>query len=118
MADTVDDQVNAGSTDANGDLIIEESSGPTTLATIELNDPAFGAASSGSMTLDGLPKSDTSADNTGTADRFTVRDKNNAKVFDGSVTGTGGGGDMELDNTSINSGQTVEITSFDYTAPN
>ena len=30
----------------------------------------------------------------------------------GTVTGTGGGGDMEVDNTSINSGQTVTVNTF------
>ena len=35
----------------------------------------------------------------------------------GSVTATGGGGDMTLDNTSIASGQTVTITSFTLNGP-
>jgi hypothetical protein len=34
----------------------------------------------------------------------------------GSITVTGGGGDMTLDNTSIASGQQVTITSFSITA--
>jgi len=35
----------------------------------------------------------------------------------GSVTATGGGGDMVLDNTNIASGQTVNINTFSKTAP-
>lgn len=35
----------------------------------------------------------------------------------GTVTATGGGGDMTIDNTSIASGQTVNITGFTKTAP-
>jgi hypothetical protein len=35
----------------------------------------------------------------------------------GTVTVTSGGGDIEIDNTSINSGQSVNITSWTWTAP-
>lgn len=34
----------------------------------------------------------------------------------GSITATGGGGDMELDNTSIAAGQQVTVSSFTITA--
>ncbi|HWA60860.1 MAG TPA: hypothetical protein VG939_05770 [Caulobacteraceae bacterium] len=36
----------------------------------------------------------------------------------GTVTATGGGGDMTLDNTSITSGQTVTVTTFTLTDAN
>jgi hypothetical protein len=36
----------------------------------------------------------------------------------GSITATGGGGDMTLDNTSIASGQTITVTGFTLTAGN
>lgn len=36
----------------------------------------------------------------------------------GSVTGTGGGGDMEADNTNVANGQQVTVTSFTITAGN
>lgn len=35
-------------------------------------------------------------------------------VIQGTITGSGGGGDMELGNTSIATGQTVAVTSFIY----
>ena len=35
----------------------------------------------------------------------------------GTITATGGGGDMTLDNTNIAAGQTVNITGFTLTAP-
>lgn len=35
----------------------------------------------------------------------------------GTITATGGGGDMTIDNTSIAAGQTVQITGFTKTAP-
>lgn len=36
----------------------------------------------------------------------------------GSITITGGGGDMTLDNTNIATGQAVTVTSFSHTEPN
>lgn len=114
LADQIDTLVNTGA-GTEGDIIIEQSSGPTTLVTINFQDPAFGAAASGTITLQGVPLSNTAAA-TGTADRFQVRDQNDAEVFRGTVTATSGGGDIELDNTSISSGQTVQIDSLTYSA--
>lgn len=116
LADLIDDQVNAGVADAQGDFVIIESAGPTDLISFPLSDPAFGAAASGQITLAGTPIS-TTADASGTADQFEVRDKDNNKVYGGSVTATGGGGDVEIDNTSVNSGQSAELSSHSYTAP-
>ncbi len=116
MLNALDDQVNAGTTDPNGDLVVQESAGPTTLATFALNDPAFGAAASSQMSLAGLPKT-VSAGASGTADSYDIRDKDNVVVQSGTITGTGGGGDIEADNTSINSGQDVTLDSYSLTAP-
>lgn len=116
MADSVDASVNTGTTDAGGDFVIIESAGPTDLVSIILQDPAFGAAAAGVITLAGTPLSNT-AGATGTADTFEIRNRDNAVVIDGTVTATGGGGDVEIDNTSIASGQTVELTSLTWTAP-
>lgn len=35
----------------------------------------------------------------------------------GSVTATGGGGDMTIDNPTVTSGQTINVTAFSKTAP-
>jgi hypothetical protein len=35
----------------------------------------------------------------------------------GTITASGGGGDMTLDNVSIATGQTVNVTGFTLTAP-
>lgn len=85
------------------------------LVTITLGDPAYGASAAGSAALSGTPSA--AASGTGTAGWFRVEDSTGANVFDGSVTGTGGGGDLELDNTSIASGQTVTITSLPFSTP-
>ena len=85
------------------------------LATLTLNDPAFGAAdANGTATLDVDPAISAAASGSGTADNFKVYDSDDTLIFSGTITATGGGGDMTVDNTSINSSQTVSITSFTY----
>lgn len=90
----------------------------TVLATLNLPSDWMAAASSGSKAKSGTWE-DLSADNTGTAAHFRVYASDGTTCgIQGSVTATGGGGDMTLDNTSIASGQTVTITSFTLTDAN
>ncbi len=59
------------------------------------------------------------ADAAGTAGHFRIRDTTDTDChMQGSVTATGGGGQLELDNVVIASGQTITITAFTLTAPN
>jgi hypothetical protein len=82
----------------------------TVLATITLPSDWLTAASAGVKALSGTWQ-DASADNTGTAGHFRL--KQGATCHDqGTITATGGGGDMTLDNTSIASGQPVTVTTF------
>jgi len=87
----------------------------TLLATIAWANPAFGNASSGVATATDPAAVNASA--TGTAGCFLVEDSTGANVFDGSVTATGGGGDLTLSTTSLVSGSPVDITAFTYTQP-
>lgn len=81
------------------------------LATITLADPAS-TVTADVLTLAGVPVSDTSADNTGTAAEARIKDGDGNAVVTGlTVTATGGGGDIELDNLSIEAGQEVKINS-------
>lgn len=95
----------------------------TLLAEFTLNDPAFGSPSSGVVTLDITPAvEDTSADATGTAGWFRLLDSTEAAstglgVVDGTVTATGGGGDLTVNTVSIVSGATVTVTSGTLTMP-
>lgn len=120
-ADAVVDLIDAGS--GAGTLKIYSGSVGTTandtpagtlLCTVAWADPAFGAASSGVATATDPAAVNASA--TGTAGCFLVEDSNGANVFDGTVTATGGGGDLTLSTTSLVSGSPVDITSFTYTA--
>lgn len=90
----------------------------TVLATLNLPSNWMNAASGGTMTKAGTWE-DLSADNTGTAGHFRVYASDGTTCgIQGSITATGGGGDMTLDNTSIASGQTVTITTFTLTDAN
>ena len=120
--DAVVDLIDAGA--AAGTIKIYSGSQPasandaatgTLLATVALADPAFGAASSGAAS--GTDPAAATASATGTAGWFRVADSNGATVFDGSVTATGGGGDMQLSSVSLTSGGSVDLSSLSYTTP-
>lgn len=88
----------------------------TVLATLNLPSDWLAAASGGSKSKSGTWE-DTSADAAGTAGHFRIYASNGTTVhMQGTITATGGGGDMTLDNTSIASGQQVTITSFTLSA--
>lgn len=90
----------------------------TVLATLSLPSDWLAAASSGSKAKSGTWQ-DASADNTGTAAHFRIYASDGTTAhLQGTVTATGGGGDLTLDNTSIASGQTVTISSFSLSAAN
>jgi hypothetical protein len=90
----------------------------TLLESMTLPSDWMAAAASGSKAKSGTWQ-DTSANSTGTAGHFRVKDSTGTTChIQGTITGTGGGGDMELDNVSIASGQAVSIASFTLTDAN
>lgn len=90
----------------------------TVLATLNLPSDWMAAASSGSKAKTGTWE-DTSADNAGTAGHWRIYATDGTTChMQGTITATGGGGDMTLDNTSIAQGQTITVTSFTITAGN
>ncbi|WP_454626943.1 hypothetical protein [Bradyrhizobium cenepequi] len=77
------------------------------------------AASSGTKNFSGTPISDVGLSPGGTAGYFRLVDNAGTTChMQGTCTATGGGGDMTLDNTSIATGQTVNVTSFALTDGN
>ncbi|MBN1131201.1 MAG: hypothetical protein JXA71_19580 [Chitinispirillaceae bacterium] len=112
LANAINTLVNAGS--AAGKLKIL-TSGDALLATLTLADPAFGSASNGAIALDCDPVLSAQATGTGTAAKFTVTDSDDTIIYQGSVATSGG--DLTIDNTSIVTGQTVNVTAHSYTAP-
>lgn len=84
------------------------------LATMTLPSNWLADASSGSKGIAGTWQ-DSSADGDGTAGHFRIKVSSTCHI-QGTITATGGGGDMTLDNTSIAAGQQITITSFTLTA--
>lgn len=90
----------------------------TVLATLTLPSDWMAAASSGSKAKSGTWE-DTSADNTGTAEHWRLYASDGTTChMQGTVTATGGGGDMTVDNTSFAAGQSFTVTTFSLTAGN
>lgn len=90
----------------------------TVLATVNLPSDWMNAASSGTKTKAGTWE-DTSADATGTAGHFRIYDSGGTVChIQGTVTATGGGGDMTVDNTSFAAGQAFSVVTFTLTAGN
>jgi len=88
------------------------------LATLNLPSDYMAAASSGSKAKSGTWE-DTSADATGTAAHWRLYASDGTTCHaQGSVTATGGGGDMTVDNTSFASGQAFTVTGFTLTDGN
>ena len=88
----------------------------TVLATLILASDWMAAASGGTKTFLGT-WSDTSADASGTAAHFRLYDSAGTTChMQGTVTATGGGGDMTVDTVTFTAGQTFTITAFTLTA--
>ena len=87
----------------------------TVLATMVLPSNWMADASGGSKAIAGTWQ-DAAADATGTAGHFSI-DQGATCHIQGTVTATGGGGDMTLDNVSIAVGQQVTITAFTISIP-
>ena len=106
----VRDQIDAGG--AAGKLEICSSAYASILATIPLgySGASTGTVTTGVLTLAGFPRSDTSADNTGTAAVARIRTSANADVITGLTVGLSGS-DINLDSLSITAGQTVTVNS-------
>jgi len=95
---------------ATGVLEICSAAYAAVLATIALNSTA-GTTSGGVLTLSGFPKSDTSADNTGTAAVARIRTTGGGTDIITGLTVGISGSDINLDSLSITEGQTVTINS-------
>ncbi|MEU4224300.1 hypothetical protein AB0F17_08405 [Nonomuraea sp. NPDC026600] len=88
----------------------------TLLATVTLATPAYSGAATGVAALASTPRTATGVAD-GTAGWCRVKGSGGATVFDGSVTTTGGGGQLELATTTISTGLTINVTSGNLTMP-
>lgn len=89
----------------------------TLLAELTLPSDWMAASSSGAKAKSGTWSG--TGSNTGTIGHFRLKDSGGTTChMQGSVTATGGGGDMTVDNTSITSGQSVTVSTFSITRGN
>lgn len=90
----------------------------TVLATLNLPADYLAAAAAGVKAKSGTWE-DASADAGGTAAHFRIYASDGVTCHaQGTVTATGGGGDMTVDNVSFAAAQQFTITSFSWTAGN
>lgn len=111
LADAIDDLVNTGGGTAQFKF---ETSGDVAVATINLANPAFGAAATGVITLASVPLSDTNAAG-GTVAQFSIYNRAGTKVLEG--TSATSGSDCNITSTSVAATETVTLTSFTITVP-
>lgn len=90
----------------------------TVVATLTLPADWMAAASGGTKAKQGT-WDDTASDAAGTAGHFRIYAADGTTChLQGTITATGGGGDMTVDNTNFAAGQSFSITGFTLTAPN
>jgi hypothetical protein len=88
----------------------------TLIATIAMAADAFSNASAWAKAI-GATISDLSADNAGTLGHWRIKTSGAVTKLQGSITATGGGGDMTVDNTSVAAAQQIDVTSFAINFP-
>jgi hypothetical protein len=99
---------------------LEESATGLLLATCPLSATAFPTAVDATDKVTATASTitgDTNASNDGDAGYFRGEDGNGLEVIQGTVTATAGGGDMEIDNITITTGDTVNVTAWTVTLP-
>jgi hypothetical protein len=104
IADAFDTTINTGA----GTAVLRLKNAATVLVSFNLQNPAFGAASTGTITLAGTTLSGTAVAGTATAvDNYDILDRNAASQWAGAVTGS----------DTITTGQTCNLTAFSITFP-
>jgi hypothetical protein len=120
IANAVDDAINVSATSplTAGTLVFRTGDSPQAeVATITFSQPAFGAASTGVITMADAPKSDTDAAG-GTMAVFSIHNGDGVRL----LTGTVGDGSPIQDiaftgGVVVTAGDTVQLTSFTITCP-
>jgi len=112
LANALVDLCDAGSSEANGHLVIL-SAGDVEVAKLPLSNPAFGNSATGVATAEAIT-SDTSAAG-GTAAKHVFQDRDDTEVWQGNVQTSGG--DLNISSLTIGAGFTVSCSSYTVTQP-
>lgn len=89
----------------------------TLLGTLTCGTPFAAGASAGVLTLTAVA-ADSSADNAGVASWARLATSGGTHVMDMSVTATGGGGDLTMDNVDVEAGGTITPGTITITESN
>jgi hypothetical protein len=89
----------------------------TIISIIPVAADSFAVPAARSMAANGLPWEDTSADAAGTIGWAVLENAAKTRRMDFTVTATGGGGDIEVEQTVVALGQDIRVTSFSISYP-
>lgn len=90
----------------------------TLVSTIAMAADAFQSASAWTKAITAALQ-DASADNAGSlaGGHWRIKTSGGVTKLQGTITATGGGGDMTVDNTTVTAGQQIDVTSFSIGFP-
>lgn len=112
------DLIDGGTTNAQGALQFRDAS--QVIASLDLNNPAFGAAATGSAALDttGTIQGTVTPAGASTIDRFRIVDRDVTTVIDGASGSVAvSGADINLSSVTVNQNDVVEITGLTVSVP-
>jgi hypothetical protein len=112
LVDAGDMRVRTGAPPANGD----SAATGTLLGTFTLPDPAFNGATDGNPHANALAETiaDTVGVAGGAAGYFEARTSGAAVVWTGTITASGGGGDLEINDVDIVVDQVMQVVSWTF----
>lgn len=112
IVNAVIDRLAAGTTNATARLIFRTSANAV-LSTNNFSVPPAGAASAGSVTFSAIADATISA--SGTVANFIAINRDEVTIFSGTVTATGGGGDITFPSLVWTAGDTAQMNSLTMT---
>ncbi len=116
--DAIVDLIDVGTTNAQGALQFRDAA--QLIASLDLNNPAFNASSSGSSALDttGTIQGTVTPAGASTIDRFRLVDRDVTTIFDGAAGSVAvSGADINLSSVVVNQNDVIEITGLTVTIP-
>lgn len=114
VCDFIVDKLDVGAASPSNAVLWFDTSADVNVAHLNMSVPAFGNASSGTATANSIT-ADANAVG-GTIAKFRLTDSSATSIILGSVTATGGGGDITLNSVVVSAAQQVSMTSLTYSA--
>lgn len=114
IADLVADAVDAGTSNAEGQLVFLDSD-EQPVAVLPMNNPAFGSAVNGVVLADVDPQPADINTAGGVITHFELQDRDENWVIRGTANAVDG--DIILTSDTIGNGETLQLVSMSYTAP-